>query len=231
MTPSPISLSGSEPPAKQVKFSLPKKQKKDNDVNVVSVNNEEHLTEKRKCWIPLSTVHFSISHWFLAIEDDEIEEDYEEDDGQVPEKAATEVGVMQLLQQHRKDDEETDEYFGRGYEEEEYWFNYFVRLYNDFYLLPYRINLIYCFLFTNMMDYCCFILIKLKVFGLCFFFLKPENTSKIFHHVGFFFVILRVRFCEINFNVVYEIATAYFIPSEIYDFNKNLCLCYTRDDW
>lgn len=49
-----------------------------------------------------------------------MEEDYEEDYGQVPEESTTEMGVMQLLRQHREDGEEADDYFGGGYDEEEY---------------------------------------------------------------------------------------------------------------
>lgn len=57
---------------------------------------------------------------FTAAEEEELEEDYEEDDSQVPEETATEVGVMQLLRQHREDGEEGEDYFGTGYDEEEY---------------------------------------------------------------------------------------------------------------
>lgn len=49
-----------------------------------------------------------------------MEEDYEEDYNQVPEESNAEVGVMQLLRQHRENGEDTEEYFGGGYDEEEY---------------------------------------------------------------------------------------------------------------
>lgn len=50
--------------------------------------------------------------------EEELEEDYEEDDVQVPEDATNEMGVMQLLRQHREDADEAEEYFGGDYEEE-----------------------------------------------------------------------------------------------------------------
>lgn len=53
-------------------------------------------------------------------EEEELEEDYEEEDSQVPEESTTEMGVMQLLRQHREDGEEGEDYFGTGYDEEEY---------------------------------------------------------------------------------------------------------------
>lgn len=47
----------------------------------------------------------------LAVED-ELDDYYEEDDdGQVPEESVTEMGVMQLLRQHREDADEPEEYF------------------------------------------------------------------------------------------------------------------------
>lgn len=48
--------------------------------------------------------------------EEELEEDYEEDEVQVPEDSA--MGVMQLLRQHREDADEADEYYGGEYEEE-----------------------------------------------------------------------------------------------------------------
>lgn len=57
---------------------------------------------------------------FTTAEEDDVEEDYEEYDGQVPEESTTELGVMQLLRQHREDGEEGEDYFGAGYDEEEY---------------------------------------------------------------------------------------------------------------
>lgn len=68
-------------------------------------------------------VHTSISLdvKLSAPVEEELEEDYEDDDNQVPEDATNEMGVMQLLRQHREDADESEEFiFGSGYEEEEY---------------------------------------------------------------------------------------------------------------
>ncbi|XP_017778266.1 PREDICTED: transcription factor IIIB 90 kDa subunit isoform X2 [Nicrophorus vespilloides] len=46
------------------------------------------------------------------------EDDYE--DFEEPEEVQPEIGVMQLLQQHRDDDDEAEMYFGTGYDEDDY---------------------------------------------------------------------------------------------------------------
>lgn len=58
---------------------------------------------------------------FTALNEEEMEEDYEEDDGQAQDESRDEIGVMQLLRQHRDTADEAEEYFGRGYDDEEYW--------------------------------------------------------------------------------------------------------------
>lgn len=45
--------------------------------------------------------------------------DYEDFEDEVVEEP-NEVGVLQLLQQHRDDDDEEESYFGAGYDEEDY---------------------------------------------------------------------------------------------------------------
>lgn len=48
-----------------------------------------------------------------------MDEDYDEEE-QPPDESANEMGVLQMLRQHREDDEEGDGDFGYGYFEEEY---------------------------------------------------------------------------------------------------------------